>query len=108
MAVRHLYILSCTHIVLHNPAAMQDGQYRCGECKIYKNVAGVHIFEWHARCTKCSYGKWCGLSDSVAQSVAKAHGDRTGHHIVIAYEVNPVGRRELDRLYKNGILKKAR
>jgi hypothetical protein len=96
---KYLYILGCTHIALST--APIDDVLDCYECQEPRAIIGVHVYEWRARCRRdCTYTKYCGLSQHLAQQIAFHHQ----HEALAEYVVNPHAQKEFQRLRDNGLL----
>lgn len=94
-----LYVLKCDHVVLIAPNLLpKDLHPRCPECKEFIGIRGIHVYEWHARCEVCTYGRWTGLSEALAARLVGAHGRATMHLARVRYERNPSSVKELERL----------
>jgi hypothetical protein len=96
----YLFTLECGHLALaHTWTA--DGTLTCRVHNRNARVTGVHAYEWHAKCmhTGCSWGRWTGLSQQVAENFASRHIRRTLHRTLVMYEENPTARRKLEEMH---------
>ena len=94
-----MYVLRCDHVMMSAPTLLGPGMdVQCGECHVKVHVKGVHVYEWHAQCEVCKYGRWCGLSEVLAARIAGAHERVKMHRTHVKYERNPSATAELQRL----------
>lgn len=93
-----MYVLACDHVVMSSPSLITDGKIWCGDCKVNQRMTGVHVFEWRARCEVCNYGRWCGLSEMLANRLADQHERSRMHKMTVEYTRNPNAIHELGRL----------
>lgn len=93
----YLFTLECGHLALAH-SWRPDGTLDCRVQNLYNvPVTGIHTFEWHATCQHpgCSWGRWTGLSQQVADRFAARHIRSKLHRTVVLYEVNPQAVRKL-------------
>jgi hypothetical protein len=85
-----IYILECTHVM---PGPTGVSETLCFTCDEIKRITDVHVYEWHAVCvtTKCTYSRWTGLAQMLANHLANAHAKTHPiHGVKVRYEINPV------------------
>jgi hypothetical protein len=96
----YLFTLKCGHIALAH-SWRPDGTIDCRvEDRYNVPVIGVHLHEWHAKCLHpgCSWGRWTGLSQHVADNMAGRHIRTRMHKTVVLYEVNPAAQKKLQEM----------
>jgi hypothetical protein len=97
-STRILYVLECDHVMMGSPSRIVYGGFICGQCNSMKQVKGVHVFEWHARCAVCQFSRWTGTSEGLSRRVSDAHMRHSLHRTDVKYERNPAAMAELKRL----------
>jgi hypothetical protein len=94
-----MYVLTCGHVVLSAPSLI--GAKMSVWCPVdgkELRIQGIHKYEWRFRCGRCTYARWCGVSETLANQIANEHGHATGHFGKAEYVVNPSALDELTRL----------
>lgn len=95
-----MYVLGCGHVVMSAPNLVTGklGVW-CPVDMSESPVKGVHKYEWRGHCTTCTFTRWCGTSEMLAQRIANTHSAHYPLHRVKAeYVVNPSAVEELVRL----------
>jgi hypothetical protein len=98
-----IYRLACEHLA---PAAPNQQQIACVFCDWEERATvGIVIKEWHVSCPKydCRYGRWTGLSESLARQLASNHNKKhPGHKASHKAEVRKESVRVRDKMQRNG------
>jgi hypothetical protein len=97
-----MYVLACGHVVLSSPNLVSSKlDIWCPVDNLEQKVKGVHKYEWRAHCRECTYTRWCGTSELLANQLVSSHIHATYHRAAKAeYVVNPSAVEELIRLTK--------
>jgi hypothetical protein len=93
-----LYILECLHVMPGTRAS--EGTLLCYNCAESRAIIGVHVYEWHAKCERCTWARWTGLSKEIANHFASKHARLKDHVCKVVYEPSPEGVDAEKRLIK--------
>jgi hypothetical protein len=92
-----MYKLDCGDIVFA-PGYLVNGALRCPKCEERRSIAGVIVYEWHARCRDCKFSQWAGMSKENASHFCTMHVIRnSGHRTYYEYAENPRAKKTLQK-----------
>lgn len=93
-----IYILECGHVM---PGPVGVAETLCFDHDSVQKITGVHVYEWQAKCTaaRCTFSRWCGLSQGIAGFMANQHSSKhPSHGVKVLYGINPAAQKAQDKL----------
>lgn len=99
-----LFGLDCGHAA---PAKvpLQLKELRCAWHQKESPIVSVIVYEWHAHCQRCTYGRWAGLSKHNAMLFLSSHLHKNTDHVgYVEYCENPNAVHTLEVLIKNEVI----
>ena len=104
-----LFTLQCGHIAA-TWANTAETKLRCIFHDEPREVTGIHVYEWRAKChhmsgKRCSFSRWSGTSKALAALAADKHARTQPSHaafVGLEYAVRPDAQAELEKRTVNG------
>jgi hypothetical protein len=100
-----MYVLACGHVVLSAPSLVSSklGIW-CPTDHAELRVKGIHVYEWRAKCLNCTFSRWCGTSETLAETMANSHARSIRHRVKTEYVANPSALEESVRLTRMKVI----
>jgi hypothetical protein len=73
-----MYRLECGDIVI-GPSFLMNGQLMCFKHFQRSKIIGIQVYEWHVKCTCCSFAQWTGMSQAEAVFQGTMHLMKPGN-----------------------------